>query len=376
MAGVEKGVALLTGDILTCLGDLNQTWESITNGRSGLVKRHVPLCVTDYPLGIVEGLAGEYGCENRLRNFLDLLLNNVPSLPPSTQLFVATTKGAVDELATDAKFPEPHVLQPWSLAKEIHAKFQLTPEPVTVSGACASGTLAVIQAAMAIESGRCTHALIVAIDLVAEFVLRGFDSFKALSTTTVMPFDADRDGLALGDGGAWLLMSADSTLCKDQGVSALLKRWGVSCDATHITAPCRKGSGLSRVFQQILTSADTTVFPVGGINGHGTGTVYNDAMEMLVFDEQCGSAIPFCSVKGAIGHSLGAAGLIETLLSIRSLQEMKLPPTVGLVRADGGRTNVSGTRILSLQHPSIISCNSGFGGINAGLYLSPPDPAP
>ncbi len=375
MAGVEKGVPLLAGDILTCLGDLNQTWKGINKGRSGLVNRHIPSCVTDYPLGIVEGVEGELGCEIRLRSFLDLLLRNVPTLPQSTQLFVATTKGAVDELRTDTKHPESSELQPWNLAKQINEKFQLHPEPVTVSAACASGSLAVIQAAMAIDSGRCEHALIVAVDLVAEFVLRGFDSLKALSTTTVKPFDRDRDGLALGDGGAWLLMSADSALCSEHGVSAILRRWGIGCDATHITAPCRQGSGLNRVFDQILSSTHNNVVPVGGINGHGTGTGYNDAMEMRVFDKQCGENVPFCSVKGAIGHSLGAAGLIETLLSVQSLKEMKLPPTVGLMSPEGDRANVSGTTSLVLEHPSIITCNSGFGGINAGLYLSRPDQA-
>ena len=226
---------------------------------------------------------------------------------------------------------------------------------------------------MAIDAGQCKHALIVAVDLVAEFVLRGFDSLKALSPTSVRPFDKGRDGLALGDGGAWLFMSSDSAI-EEQTVSlAKLDRWGIGCDATHITAPCRNGSGLSRVFDQMLMGGSSGQVTPGGINGHGTGTGYNDAMEMLVFDAKCGSTVPFCSVKGAIGHSLGAAGLIEVMLSIKSLQEMKLPPTVGLTSPEGDRANVSGTTALPLQTPSIITCNSGFGGINAGLLLSRPE---
>jgi 3-oxoacyl-(acyl-carrier-protein) synthase len=222
---------------------------------------------------------------------------------------------------------------------------------------------------MAIHSGRCQTALVVAVDLVAEFVLRGFDSLKALSPHSVKPFDKERDGLALGDGGAWLLMSSDREILEQHGIQSLINRWGIGCDATHITAPCRRGSGLSRVFDQILNGATGERCIPGGINGHGTGTGYNDAMEMLVFDEKCGTSVPFCSIKGAIGHSLGAAGLIEVMLSVKSLQEMKLPPTVGLVNPEGDRLNVSGTTSLPIERPSIISCNSGFGGINAGVYL-------
>lgn len=326
--------------------------------------------MTEYPLGIVARTwEGPLGSNIRLQAFIDDLLQGMPNIPESTQLFVATTKGGVDDLSQSEGDLSLAGGQPWTLADTIKTELQLTPEPVTVSAACASGSLAVIQAAMAIDSGRCQHALVIAVDIVSEFVLRGFDSLKALSPTSVKPFDQNRDGLALGDGGAWVLMSSDEKLCSQHGLLGRIQRWGIGCDATHITAPCRKGSGLQRVFDQIQMSASDKKYVIGAINGHGTGTGYNDAMEMLVFDQKCGVSVPFCSVKGALGHSLGAAGLIEVVLSLRSLQEMKLPPTVGLVNPDTDRTNVSGTESLELIHPSIVSCNSGFGGINAGVYL-------
>ena len=369
MAGVEKGISILAGNIKTCLGDLDATWAGMLAGKTGLVKRKIPSCITEYPLGIVAGSKGVLGSNIRLQAFIDDLLDGMPSIPESTQLFVATTKGAVDDLSqceSDLALDEG---QPWTLADTIKTKLQLTAEPVTVSAACASGSLAAIQAAMALDSGQCQHALVVAVDIVSEFVLRGFDCLKALSPASVKPFDQNRDGLALGDGGAWVLMSVDENLCSRLGSLGSLQRWGIGCDATHITAPCRKGSGLGRVFDQIQQNGSHQKHVIGAINGHGTGTGYNDAMEMLIFDQKCGSLVPFCSVKGALGHSLAAAGLIEVVLSLKSLQEMKLPPTVGLVNPDRDRTNVSGTESLELTHPSILSCNSGFGGINAGVYL-------
>lgn len=370
MAGVKNGIALLAGNISTCLGDLDATWTGMLAGRTGLVKGQSSTCRTDYPLGLVAGVEGGWGTHIRLHAFVTDLLKSVPNIPESTQLFIATTKGAVDDLGTCNNGQEPEKGQPWMLADFVRRALHLEAEPVTVSAACASGSLAVIQAAMAIDSGRCQHALVVGVDVVSEFVLKGFDSLKALSTSSVKPFDQNRDGLALGDGGAWLFMSSDEKLCTTHGRLGFLHRWGIGCDATHITAPCRKGSGLGLVFDQILQPDTTQDLQPGGINAHGTGTGYNDAMEMLVFDQKCGPSIPFCSVKGALGHTLGAAGLIEVVLSLKSLQEMKLPPTVGLVCPDGGRINVSGTEPLDLRYPSIVTCNSGFGGINAGIYLT------
>lgn len=369
VAGVEKGISILAGNIRTCLGDLDATWVGMLAGQTGLVKRKIPSCITEYPLGIMAGIEGCLGTNIRLQAFIDDLLEGMPHIPESTQLFVATTKGAVDDLPICESDLSLAGGQPWTFADTIKTGLQLTAEPVTVSAACASGSLAVIQAAMALDSGRCQHALVVAVDIVSEFVLRGFDCLKALSSTSVKPFDKNRDGLALGDGGAWIFMSSDEKLCSRHELLGSIQRWGIGCDATHITAPCRKGSGLGRVFDQIQKNGTDKKHAIGAINGHGTGTGYNDAMEMLIFDQKCGSSVPFCSVKGALGHSLAAAGLIEVVLSLKSLQEMKLPPTVGLINPATDRTNVSGIKSLELIHPSILSCNSGFGGINAGVYL-------
>lgn len=369
MAEIEKGISILSGNISTCLGNLDATWAGLLEGKSGLVKKKIPSCATEYPLGIVPCGEGALGANLRFKAFIEELLDGMPVIPESTQLFVATTKGAVDDISKiESGLPFTEGM-PWTVADTIKARLQLKAEPVTVSAACASGSLAAIQAAMALDSGGCQHALVVAVDIVSEFVLRGFDCLKALSPTTVKPFDQNRDGLALGDGGAWVFMSSDEKLCSRHGRLGLLKRWGIGCDATHITAPCRKGSGLGRVFDQIQKTGSDSTCTIGAISGHGTGTGYNDAMEMLIFDQKCGSSVPFGSVKGALGHSLGAAGLIEVVLSLKSLQEMKLPPTVGLVKPDADRRNVSGTESLELTHPSILSCNSGFGGINAGVYL-------
>ncbi len=365
MTGRERGVAILAGEIVTSLGSVESTWQGLLQRQTGLVQTAIPHCSTDYPLGCIAGLPDLSEPVARLYACLEKLFSSLPELPPTTGLFVSTTKGAVDQLLhqpAHALFPGG---QAWEIADHIQKQLRLTTRPQTISAACASGSLAAIQAAMAVAAGDCDLALVVAVDMVGEFVVRGFDSLKALSPTAVRPFDRQRDGLALGDAAAWLLLARreDLGLCPQ----AVIKRWGISCDAVHITAPCRKGSGLARVFEQIQGEEGVDI---GGICAHGTGTVYNDAMEMLVFDEKCGREIPFFSVKGALGHSLGASGLVEILLAVKSLQEMQLPPTVGLVNPEDQRDNVSGQRSLPLTSASVLSCNSGFGGINAGVLIS------
>lgn len=356
------GVAIVAGDILTPLGNLESTWNSMCDGATGLVSTQYPCVKNEYPLGLIQGLQGRAGSWKRLHSLLDALINTMPQLDQTTQLVVATAKGAVDELPGSGKKIEG---QPWQIPEYLKNKLGLSRVPLTVSGACASGTLGVIQGAMQIAAGRCEQVLVVGVDLVADFIITGFDSLKGLSPASVRPFDKNRDGLALGDGGGWVLIQSEDSLAGPQPL-AWVDGWGISCDATHITAPCRYGSGLKRVFDQMKISSNDLL---GGINSHGTGTVYNDAMELLVFRDKCKSGTPICSGKGAIGHSLGASGVIEVMLSSISLQEMVLPPTVGLIDPEESPMVVSGEKMLPLLAPSIVSCNSGFGGINAAVRL-------
>lgn len=270
----------------------------------------------------------------------------------------------MDELIVDAGIEK---AQPWEIGKEVANQLNIDTPPLMVSGACASGTIAIINGIMRIMEEECDHVLVLGFDLISNFVLSGFDSLKALSPTGAKPFDRKRDGLSLGEAGGWLLLSAVDAVKGKTDYMAGVDGWGVSCDATHITAPCRNGSGLKRVLQKVLQQKDA---PVGGVNAHGTGTVYNDAMELLAFNEYLQEKTPVCSVKGSLGHSLAASGIVEALLSIKSLQHGVLPPTVGLDFAEETRCLISGIEPLELKEKSVLTTNSGFGGINAALLFT------
>jgi len=199
-------------------------------------------------------------------------------------------------------------------------------------------------------------------------VTSGFARLHALARMQCRPFDHNRDGLALGEGaGALLLTTRAEAQRRNLPILAEVKSWGAAGDAGHITAPCRDASGLMRALDICTNGAN---LPVGAVNAHGTGTKFNDAMEMKAFRQKFTSEVPIHSVKGAIGHCLGAAGVIEAAVAVKSLAEGLIPPTVGMEEPDKELGNPAGAQSYDLVHPSIISCNSGFGGINAAVLLN------
>ena len=360
-----RKTVITAGNILTPLGDLDSTWQGLLAGRSGLRVQGLGVGGGDFPLGFIEGLEGDVGSLGRQESLFSHLVEQMPKIPSSTALFCATTKAAVDELLQETEAAEG---QPWQIAESLAQRLGIRGEVKTVSAACVSSLVAMIQGAMAIQSGKCDRALVIGFDLLSEFVVSGFASLKGLSQELPKPYDKERSGLALADGAGWALLAAEEVLGDDEERLACMENWGMSCDATHITAPCRYGSGLGRLLEQITNQC---VAKIGGINGHGTATVYNDAMELLAFGRLTENTIPLCSVKGSLGHSLAAAGIIEAMLSVKSLKHQLLPPTVGLKEPEETCLRLSGLKPLPLLYPSVLTCNSGFGGINAGLLLTP-----
>ncbi|MBM9519736.1 beta-ketoacyl synthase [Desulforhopalus vacuolatus] len=356
-----RKVVITAGDCLTCLGDSQQTWQGLLAGKSGISLQNFGHLEGAWPLGFIPGLSSEVGSLERQDEMLERLLKNVPPLPPHTKLFCATTKAATDELLLRTGRNKG---QAWQMADQLAEQFGIEAGS-TVSAACVSSLIAIIQGAMRISTGECNHALIVGFDLVSQFVLSGFSSLKALTLTSAKPFDCNRDGLALSDGAGWMLLAAED-VTEPSEILATPGPWSMSCDANHITAPSRNATGLTSALRDILSQTEA---PIGGIHAHGTATVFNDAMELLAFQNCFPTGIPVCSVKGALGHSLAASGIIETIMAIHSLHEMVLPPTIGLETPSKSSCTLSGNSTLPLLHPTVITCNSGFGGINAALLL-------
>ena len=199
--------------------------------------------------------------------------------------------------------------------------------------------------------------------------MAGFSALKAIDPNGCRPYDRDRRGLTPGEAGAALVLVRADRMPRP-GVT--IGGWGGSNDANHLTGPSRDGSGLAQAMRLALAAARLPPGEIDYVNAHGTGTPYNDAMESAalraVFGESCP---PFSGAKGMLGHTLGAAGVVETILCVLAMRERLLPGTPRLnVPAEGVPASClkQPRPVPRLRH--ILKLNTGFGGINGALVLT------
>jgi 3-oxoacyl-[acyl-carrier-protein] synthase II len=314
--------------------------------------------------------------ETRFGQLTDALVERVRpwSLPSDGRLITATTKGDIEVLERHCRKPggAGAVLGGQAWADRLAARLGMSSPALNVTAACASSTLALALGAQDIVAGRRRAVLVCCADVVSRFVFTGFCALKAVSPTQARPFDCERDGLSLGEGAAALLLM-DERQCRAEGrpVLAWVEGWGVANDAHHVTAPARDGCGLIEACRSALAQAGVDAAEVGAVNAHGTGTVYNDLMELKAFQSVfAGQPVPLFSVKGLLGHTLGAAGGVECCVSLQALRAGLIPPTVGCRRPEALGEAWVCREPRQLAIPRILNTNSGFGGINAAVLLS------
>jgi 3-oxoacyl-[acyl-carrier-protein] synthase-1/3-oxoacyl-[acyl-carrier-protein] synthase II len=241
---------------------------------------------------------------------------------------------------------------------------------VQVLGACASSTLAIGLACRALEAGDCDLAIAGGYDALSEFVIAGFSALGALSRDVPRPFRRERDGLALGEGAALLALVRASEL---EAPAPRIWGFGASADAVHVTAPDREGRGLAAAARAALLDAGLEPNAVGLVSAHGTATLYNDSAEAKalasVFGEQRFVLHPF---KAVIGHTLGAAGALESLAAWDAMSRSVLPASVagGAIEPEFSGELLSANRSGSAD--AALKLSAAFGGLNAALVLAAP----
>ncbi len=360
---------------VTALGStLDATWQGLIKGETAIreVKRFPTTPYASRIAACIDGLnPGESG--SRIESLIDNTLDALTGIPKDALLILATTKGPLDLLEEkgfrSATGTEPFLIP--DLVESVSRKLGISTPGVNISAACASSTLALILGGMRIASEKADAVLVVCADLVTEFVFSGFSALQILSAHPCAPFDRKRKGLSLGEGAAAVLLMSPRR-ARSQGISplAVLRGGGISGDAAHIVSPDRSGSGLARAVKQALSAAGIGPEGIAAINAHGTGTVQNDRMELAAFHSVFKDRpILIHSVKGALGHTLGAAGGIELAVSVKAFQEQKIPSTVGCTDPEPSGKG----RIFSIPAPlpkgCILSTNSGFGGVNAAVII-------
>lgn len=241
-----------------------------------------------------------------------------------------------------------------------------------IANACASGSNAVGQGFEAVASGAADRAVVGGYDALSQLVYAGFDSLQALSTTQPRPFDAHRDGLALGEGAAVLTLEPLET-ARARGATILgeITGYGAFTDIHHLTQPHPLGEAALASMRAALAQAGWEPSEVDYINAHGTGTPLNDAAEGAAFarlsQESGGSAgFKVSSTKGSIGHLLGAAGAVEAVICLMALEGQWVPPTVNNQLPDpvcAAFDLVTAPRSASVRR--VLSNSFGFGGANA-----------
>lgn len=262
----------------------------------------------------------------------------------------------------------------YALASQLARALGVRGPVASPSIACASGTHAVGMAAELIALGHADAFVVGGAETLCRFVVGGFNCLQATTGGAVRPFDEMRDGLLLGEGAAAIVVESRAH-AERRGATALAQVAGVGLagDATHMTAPDRHGGGAARAMRQSMSAADVTAADIDFVSTHGTGTVYNDAMEMAALRTVLGErsrSVPANSIKGAIGHTLGAAGCFEAIMSVRAIAEDTIPPTAGCQRPDPNcelDVVVGTARHTTVR--TVLSTSSAFAGNNAALIL-------
>lgn len=243
----------------------------------------------------------------------------------------------------------------------------------TLSSACSSTNHAVAQAVLMIRSGLVDMAIAGGTDAPFTYgLLKSWEALRVLSPETCRPFSADRKGLVLGEGaGMVILESLEHAKKRGARVHALLTGIGMSADAAHITDPSPEGA--AQAMRAALADAGRRPDEIGYINAHGTGTLKNDPSETRAIREVFGShadQLLVSSTKSMHGHALGAAGAIELIAVVRSLQEGLVPPTANFTKAgEGCDLKYVPNKPVKLNYECGISNSFAFGGLNAVLAV-------
>jgi len=247
-------------------------------------------------------------------------------------------------------------------------KFGINVPAQVIANACASGTNAIGHAFNAIRIGRYQRILAGGYDALSELVFVGFDSLQAATPEKCRPFDSNRSGMVLGEGAAlFALEEFESARRRGAEILGEIIGYGISTDNHHLTQPNPDGSGPRRAMEQALAQAELKPKQVGYINAHGTATVLNDTAEGKAIMELFGE-VPVSSTKSMMGHSLGAAGAIEAVVSLLALQHQFLPPNINFREAELS-LNIVANQPRDAQFDCAVSNSFGFGGTNATIVL-------
>jgi 3-oxoacyl-[acyl-carrier-protein] synthase-1 len=380
MNGINKkdniDVFVVADNVLSPIGKTTaENFSGLKKNVTG-VKQHSNTAVSPLPFYAALFGADEYLTnDDKYTRFEQLLIVSIDDAIKQTDidvrdnktiLIISSTKGNISLLETkeyDQSLKKRIALT--TSAKIVAKHFGFAQDQIVVSNACISGVLAIITGMRLLKAGKYEAAVIAGADVISKFILSGFQSFQALSPGICKPFDKNHNGLNLGEGAGTIILSTD----KKYTGNIKVKGGAVCNDANHISGPSRTGEELAYAITKSVADAGINSNNIDFISAHGTATVYNDEMEANAIAISGLQKVPLNSLKGYYGHTLGAAGLIESIISIQSLKEGLFLPTMGYLNgASPEKINVCAEAKM-IYADNILKTASGFGGCNAAVVF-------
>ncbi len=377
-----KAVYITDYNCITPLGfDVSSNWNALLEGKSGVRLHQIIENQPAFYASMIdtEKLNEEFnsnfsGDQRERQDFTRLEKMFLLSLKPlvekhpvseETAFILSTTKGNISLLRDQKILPEEAYLS--NLAQKIAGFFGFKAKPVVVSNACVSGVMAMAVAKNMIRTGKYKNAFVIAGDEISQFVISGFNSFQAIGTGICKPYDKSRDGINLGEAAAAVFITSEPE--KNEKFSFKIIGDSAINDANHISGPSRTGDGLFASIRNAINEAQVSSEDIDFISAHGTATLYNDEMEAIAFNRMELQNISLNSLKAYYGHSLGAAGLLEsiismesalngTLISSKNYEEQGISQSLNIIREN---------QPAHIRY--ILKTASGFGGCNAAVVL-------
>lgn len=359
---------VLADNIISPLGETSE--ENYLAGKAGKSG------IQTYAPGTY-GIPGSFTASLFPADFVDLALRSARKAIANSKVDVAkekvvfilsSTKGDIEELGQ--RNDEQVYLG--EVAQRIASDLNIADKPFVVCNACISGLSALILASRLFAQGKYDYAVVCGCDTPKRFIISGFQSLMALSSMPCRPFDLERSGLNLGEAAATVVLSKNVPQNTGQAVWQISHGF-VKNDAFHISAPSKTSKGLYKALKETLQGVNEE--NLAFVNAHGTATLFNDQMESIAIQRAGLSAIPVNALKGYFGHTLGAAGILETILSMKAIDDHTIIGTHGYEESGvSGKVNIS-MENHSTNKNAFVKMLSGFGGCNATVLAEKKAPA-
>lgn len=394
-----KGVAITGMGIISAIGNnVSENYRSLKNGEHGLgiIEKIVTVHKNAIKVGEVslsnEALAAQLDLPKKHNYARTALLGAVAAKEAfadadvdikdgfTTGLVSATSVGGMD---MTEKYYYEHLTDPTNRkyitshpagdsSEKIAAQLGISGYVTTISTACSSAANAIMLGARLIRSGRLDRVVVGGSDCLSKFTINGFKTLMILAEDNCKPFDADRTGLNLGEAAAYLVLESDEIVRKHgKRVLGYVSGYGNANDAFHQTASSEDGFGATLAMKKALQVAGLSPEEIDYINAHGTATPNNDLSESKALINVFGQGMPpFSSTKAFTGHTLAAAGGIEAVYAVLSLQHQEIFPNLNFERAieETGIVPVTAPTAKKLGH--VLSNSFGFGGNCTALIFS------